>query len=59
MNDCVISYTSPKYVGGYQLGGKYGLQIMFEQKPKWIHRKMMKWCLGWEWVDADIQNNPI
>lgn len=59
MDDYIVSndrpvYSNPKYIGGYQIGGKYGLRIMFEQKPKWIHRKMMKWCLGWEWVDADI-----
>lgn len=42
---------NPRYVGGYQIGGAYGLRIMFERKPRWVHRKMMKWCLGWEWID--------
>lgn len=42
----------PKHVGGYRIGGPMGLQIMFEKKPIWLHRKMMKWCLGWEWVDS-------
>lgn len=42
---------NPTYVGGYQLGGPVGLKIMFQKKPLWLHRKLMKWCLGWEWVD--------
>ena len=41
----------PKYDGGYQLGGNNGLKIMVANKPIWLHRKMMKWCLGWEWID--------
>lgn len=41
----------PKHVGGYQLGGQYGLRIMFQKKPNWLHRKMMKLCLGIEWID--------
>jgi hypothetical protein len=43
--------NNPKYVGRYRIGGSTGLQISFEKKPKWIHRKMMKLCLGWEWVN--------
>jgi hypothetical protein len=42
---------TPKYVGRYRIGGSTGLQISFEKKPKWIHRKMMRLCLGWEWVN--------
>jgi hypothetical protein len=42
----------PKYVGCYQIGGPMGLQINLKQKPRWFHRKMMRLCLGWEWVDA-------
>lgn len=41
----------PKYVGGYQIGGQYGLKINLEKKPIWLHRTMMKLCLGWEWID--------
>jgi hypothetical protein len=41
----------PKYVGGYQLGGAFGLRLMFLKKPIWLHRKMMKLCLGIEWID--------
>jgi hypothetical protein len=44
-------YKNPVYVGGYQLGGKYGLTISFAEKPCWFHRKMMKLFLGWEWID--------
>jgi hypothetical protein len=50
--DPYLTFTSfPKYVGGYQLGGSTGLRINFTQKPKWFHRKMMKLCLGWEWIN--------
>lgn len=45
---------NPKYAGGYQIGGVEGVRIMFHYKPIWFHRKMMKWCFGWEWIDADI-----
>ena len=45
-------YTPPKYAGGYQIGGPYGLRIMIEKKPNWFHRKMMWYCFGWEWVEA-------
>jgi hypothetical protein len=31
----------PKYVGCYQLGGEFGLRIMFRKKPNWFHRTMM------------------
>jgi hypothetical protein len=44
-------FKNPVYIGGYQLGGKFGLKIAFTEKPCWFHRKMMKLCLGWEWVD--------
>ena len=47
-------FEPPKYAGGYSIGGSMGLQINFEKKPMWIHRKMMLWCLGWEWVDANL-----
>jgi hypothetical protein len=42
----------PKYVGGYRIGGKQGVLFSFTYKPNWLHRKMMRLCLGWEWVDA-------
>jgi hypothetical protein len=51
----VVSYQfqiMPKYVGFYQLGGKFGLRISQEKKPSWFKRKMMKWCLGFEWFDG-------
>jgi hypothetical protein len=40
--------ASPDYVGCYSVGG---LSIYLEKRPKWLHRKMMKLCLGWEWID--------
>ena len=43
---------TPKYVGGYRLGGKNGIQFNFtHHKPNWFHRTMMKLCFGWEWVN--------
>jgi hypothetical protein len=43
--------SQPNYIGSYKIGGDYGLQIHFVTKPNWFHRKMMKLCLGWEWID--------
>ena len=43
--------SGPKYAGCYQLGGSMGLQIYLAKKPKWLHRKMMKLCLGVEWIN--------
>lgn len=49
-NYAPVGLKIPEYVGGYRLGGEYGLQINFTYKPNWFHRTMMKLCLGWEWV---------
>ena len=45
-------FGHPKYVGGYQIGGPFGLRVNMTKKPNWFQRKMMALCLGWEWVDA-------
>jgi len=45
---------TPTYVGGYRLGGEYGVTFNFTYKPNWFHRTMMKLCLGWEWIDDKI-----
>ena len=42
---------SPKYVGGYEIGGKNDLKIMLAKKPFWLHRKMAEWFFGFVWVD--------
>jgi len=47
----IDKYYSTKYPGYYQLGGSGGLQIHLAKKPKWLHRKMMKICLGVEWIN--------
>jgi len=44
----------PTYVGGYRLGGEYGVTFNFTFKPNWFHRTMMRLCLGWEWIDNTI-----
>lgn len=41
------------YAGSYRLGGSTGLSIFLGKKPKWIHRKLMSICLGFEWVDNE------
>lgn len=38
--------------GWVKIGGDQGLCFSFERKPKWFHRKMMQFCLGWEWKDT-------
>lgn len=48
-------YVKNSYVGGYRLGGEFGLQINFTHKPNWFHRTMMKLCLGWEWVTLNTE----
>jgi hypothetical protein len=44
--------SSPKYVGYYEIGGKYGLRIALANKPSWFNRTMIKLCFGWEWFDS-------
>ena len=41
----------PNYAGCYQLGGSQGLMVYLSKKPNWLHKKLMKLCLGWEWID--------
>ena len=48
---CNIFVPTSEYAGCYALGGEVGLKIYFGKKQKWLHRKMMKLCLGWEWID--------
>lgn len=50
----MATIQTPNYVGGYRLGGEYGVQFNFTVKPNWFHRTMMKLCLGWEWIDDKI-----
>ena len=47
----IDNYCSTKFPGYYQLGGSEGVQIYLVKKPKWLHRKMMKLCLGLEWIN--------
>jgi len=45
----------PEPAGGFRIGNTVGYsQINLMTKPKWFHRKMMKLCLGWEWVDNKL-----
>ena len=52
MEKNILSIKSPSYSGAYQIGGAQGLQILLEEKPKFLHRYLMRACLGWVWVDA-------
>ena len=45
--------SAPKYVGGYEIGGKNALKIMLAKKPFWLHRKMAEWFFGFVWVDEE------
>jgi len=47
----VKALLNPPYVGKYCLGDKSRTCILFEKKPNFFHRTMMKVCLGWEWTD--------
>jgi hypothetical protein len=50
----LATIQTPTYVGGYRLGGVYGVTFNFTFKPNWFHRTMMRLCLGWEWIDNTI-----
>jgi len=44
---------SPRAVGTYWIGGVHvGLGVHMARRPAWLHRIMMRWLLGWVWVDA-------
>ena len=45
--------AAPATVGGYYIGGKYGIGFLLTQRPAWWHRMMMRFFLGWEWRDAE------
>jgi hypothetical protein len=49
-NDYKLNFN-PIYAGYYKIGGNIGMQISLGKKPKWIHRKLTKLLLGWEWKD--------
>jgi len=50
--DRYVVLPTPNYVGYYQIGKGDGcLQLCLTEKPKWLHRKMMKIFLGIEWFD--------
>lgn len=46
---------SPGWEGFYVIGEKtangYPVQIYFRKRPLWLHRWMMRVCLGIIWVD--------
>jgi hypothetical protein len=46
------SLNVPAYVGGYRIGGNHGVQFNLTKRPFILHRLMMRWCFGWEWVGA-------
>ena len=51
-----LSFYAPPPVVGYWVfpGSKKGSETKFQMagKPKWFHRLMMKWILGWVWEDV-------
>jgi hypothetical protein len=48
------NYTGELIISGYKLGNTI---LAVPNKPKWIHRKMMKIFFGVKWVERTIVNN--
>ena len=40
----------PKTAGCWRISGDF--RVYVSERPSWLHRKMTKFLLGWEWVDA-------
>jgi len=45
------NYTGELIISGYKLGNTI---LAVPNKPKWIHRKMMKIFFGVQWVERTI-----
>lgn len=59
VKDAFRFLSTPRYVGGYRLGGEFGLTVNLTAKPSAWHRFWMRVCLGWTWVDAPgAENGP-
>ena len=42
-----------KVVGYWRVAkGPHGLHLAVYQKPNWLQRKLVKWLLTIEWIDA-------
>ena len=41
---------SPLHAGHWNVNGK-DFQIFPEKRPSWLHRKLNKLLIGWEWKD--------
>jgi len=50
----LATIQTPTYVGGYRLGGEYGVTFNFTYKPNWFHRTMMRVCFGLYWTEDNI-----
>ena len=50
------SVQMDKSVGGYRLGSDPSnyIQVNLTYKPSIIHRTMMRWLLGWRWIDSGV-----
>jgi hypothetical protein len=51
IENLIIKQTLP--VGGYKLGNT---TLTMTNRPKWIHRKMMKIVFGVDWVDETVNS---
>jgi hypothetical protein len=47
-----VPRTRPRYVGCYILGDYDMVMVWFERRPPWVQRQLMRWLLGWRWIDA-------
>ncbi len=45
----VFIIREPKYEGYLKICGDF--HVFIKKKPNWLHRKMIKLILGFEWVD--------
>jgi len=44
---------NPNVVGGYQMGGQFGISFNLVERPNWLHRFGVRIVLGWIWKDSD------
>lgn len=46
-------YEPPKKVGCWVIGNDFHVYV--SKKPRWLHIKMSKFLLGWDWKEGDYE----
>jgi hypothetical protein len=41
--------------GCWMIGGKPGLQIWINNRPRWLTRLMVRWLFEWDWIDREVK----